>query len=454
MNQERSRRGKNQPLHFKDSEIARQKSQAKLNQALEATQNPEQLSNSSQITPLHQPLWFWSQHSSWSYFNRGFFWGGMISLTAVCSAIGGVALTRITPIEQAIVQRIDSNHVTPESETQSTVNNPVNVLLLEVKSDADDIIEFSEAFLGESKTVLLLKLQPQLDSAQVIYIPNNSSVTIPEFGTGTIEDAYKIGGMKLLSEVITQLVADTTIEHYVRGTSEVFQQLFASGKITLEDCDVSIRNCANQTEQVMRQQVLFNTIRQRLNIPGYYASFQTTITKLESDLDADISVEEIVSWANFIKELEPDKIDVDLLPGYTPGKALPQQNLADKSSSIKQKKKLLTFTDTAITSSHPFQYSPIAVQNTTDNHELGIQVVAYLRHRNFRDVYLVRHSPLKLSQTRIVANQSQIDTASYLKNILGFGNLHTKSDSSNRELTLQVGEDALDLPINYRSYNH
>jgi polyisoprenyl-teichoic acid--peptidoglycan teichoic acid transferase len=93
------------------------------------------------------------------------------------------------------------------------------------------------------------------------------------------------------------------------------------------------------------------------------------------------------------------------------------------------------------------------VQNTTDNPELGRQVVAYLRHRNFRNVYLVPHIPLELEETKIVVGDRQLETAKHLKNILGFGNFEPESAWSPQELVLQLGEDALYLPTNYRSYD-
>lgn len=452
MNQERSRRGKADNLQANNSKTAGQN--IPLAELLEAP-DTKQLSNSSQITPLHQPLWFWLQHSSWSHFHRGLFWGGVISFVAVFSAIAGVILTEIEAIEQAILHRINHQIDSRKLAASATLNSPVDVLLLEVKSQENDIIEFSLPTRGQSQTIILLKLQPQLNAAQAIYIPHNSSVLIPGFGRGTVKDAYQMGGIKLLSQVVNQIVGDTSVKHYVRATPEIWQQLTASGKITLRDCDSIIRDCSLGTEAVRRQQATFNTIRQRLNIPPYLAQFETAIALLESELDADVAVEEIITWANFIKELEPENINVDLLPGYTPGETLPPANLAVKSHPIAESQLLEKIDTIAPSHNHPFQDRPIAVQNTTKNPELGIQMVAYLRYRNFRQVYLVRHRPLKLEQTRIIVNHRQIDTANYLQNILGFGNLKTRSKSNSHQdqITIQVGADALYLPTNHRTYN-
>lgn len=453
MNQKRPHSKDDSERHLDNSNKARQKYQVSLNQLLEANQNTEQSSDFSQSTPLHQPLWFWRQHSCWSCLNRGLFWGAIIIFTSVSSAIAGIALTKIDAVERFIVQKISPSPLNSTSVKQTVLTRPMNILLVEVQSDAEEKIGLSDTFVEESKIILLLKIKPQQDSAQIINIPINSKTEIPGFGQGTINDAYKIGGTKLLSETVNQLTKDSRVYHYISATSETFRKLTASGKINLEDCDSTITNCSNKLEQIIRQQTTFKTIRQRLNIPGYLANFQAIIAQDELDLDTNISVPEIISLANFIKELEPESMRVDLLPGYTPGKDKTPSNKIAKSSPIKPEKKTAKISPLSITQSNPWQYSPIAVQNTTNNPELGKQVVAYLRHRNFRDVYLVENMPLKLKQTRIFAHHSQGETANYLQNILGFGYLERKPDASNRELTLQIGEDALYLPTNYRLYH-
>ena len=452
MNQKRPHSREDSDWHLENNKTARQKYQVSLTQLLKANQNAEQSSDFSQSTPLHQPLWFWTQHSCWSYLNRGLFWGAIIGFTSVSSAIAGVALTRIDAVERFIAQRVNPSSLNSTSKKQAVLTRPLNILLVEVKSDGEEMVGLSDTFVGESKVILLFKAKPQQNSAQVINIPTNSRVEIPGFGQGTIKDAYKIGGTKLLSETVNQLTKDSSINYYIRATPETFRKLTASGKITLEDCDSRLTNCSNKLEQIIRQQTTFKKIRQRLNIPGYLANFQTIIAQEELNLDTNISMPEIISLANFVKDLEPESIKVDLLSGYTPGKDRTRSNPIAKSSLIKPKQKRATIPPVSTIQSHPGQYSPIAIQNTTNNPELGKRVVAYLRHRNFRDVYLVENIPLKLKQTRIVAHHGQRETANYLQNILGFGYLEGKSDASNRELILQIGEDALYLPTNHRSY--
>jgi len=150
---------------------------------------------------------------------------------------------------------------------------------------------------------------------------------------------------------------------------------------------------------------------------------------------------ELIAVVDFIGELEPDRLSVDLLSEYTPI-AAKNRNLR---STLPEHASSEINLGQIPRSDNSLRSKPIAVQNTTDDPDLGRRMVAYLRSRNFRDVYLVRHIPLKLEQTRIVTNYGQVETANYLKNILGFGNLEAKS-SQQRQLVLQLGEDAFYLP--------
>lgn len=242
-------------------------------------QNSKSSANISQITPLHQSLWFWLQHSRWSYFNRGLFWGGLVSSISVFSAIGGMALTTIDVVEQQISRQLKGN-----------------------------------------------------------------------------------------SQAIAQA---------------------------------------------------------------------------ELQLDTDISIPEIISVANVIKELEPDRLTVELLSEDT---SIAAKETRDRPIDNNLEQTLRsTIKSDRVAKNSSLQNRPIAVQNTTDDPELGRRVVAYLRARNFGDVYLVRHIPLKLEQTKIVTDYGQVETANYLKNILGFGDLEAGS-SQRQQLILQLGEDALYLP--------
>ncbi|MEM8832511.1 MAG: LCP family protein [Cyanobacteria bacterium P01_G01_bin.19] len=380
---------------------------------------------------------FLSQQSSWGYFNRGLLWGGIIGLTAVFSASCGIALARIESVERVLVGLVGRNAANSPIVAKNSLNKLVNILILEVESNQEEIVQFSPAFTGKSQTIFLFQLEPQSNTAKVVYIPVDSRVKIPEFGWGTIADANSYGGTQLVTRSLARLLNGVTVDRYIRATPETFAQLIASGKVDIDRCNRAIQECDRLEEQIARQQTTVETIRQRLNIPSYFESFQATLAELQPSLDTDLSPSEVNLLAEFVKDLAPENINVELVAGYTPGQ------VADVRSPLQK---------TAVLENIFSRNYPIAVQNTTDNHELGIQFVSYLRRQDFPNVRLVQHIPLKLDKTRIMINQGELAQAKQLKNAIGFGRLEPKSSNKRKPLTIQIGKDANYLPLDSRQH--
>jgi len=412
-----------------------------------------------QITSFKTDFWSWSRQSYWFYFGHGLFWGLVIGFTAIFSASCGVALTKIDAVEEAIVQTIKRNSPSQKTSSAHNLTRSVNILLLEVEPSNDEIVKSSQPLVGKNKSTLLLQFDPQFNTAKIINIPEDSRVKIPGFGWGTIADANKYGGTSLVSQMVVQLLDDVEIDRYIRATPKTFDQMIASGKITLNNCHYSTEECDRPSAQISRQQAVVETIRQRLNIPVYFKAFKNTLTKTQSNLDTNLSLPEAMSIANFVKELESDNITVNLVSGYTAGQTININNQLNKSQPASLKPTLVKPLERNINQSSNSLSSlkeyPIAVQNTTDSPELGMRFVSYLRRRNFQDVYLVEHIPLKLNKTKIVINQTQLARAKHLKNILGLGSLEPNFNTDNTEkkpLTVQIGEDAHHLPLNNSTY--
>lgn len=272
-----------------------------------------------EINSLNQPLWFWRRHSQWSSFNRGIFWGGIIGFTAIASALGGAASTQIPPVEKVISNSLRGNNSSSvQPVAKPSLTRPVNLLLIEVRPDSNTIIKSNSPtdLIGNSKTILLLQFKPQEHFAKVINIPTDSPVQIPGLGLGKIADSYRYGGTALVSQMVSQIMNGATIDRYVIATPQTFRKLSASGKVKLDVCNSQIKDCANKSKQISRQQTSFEAIRQHLNIPFDRANFKKTIQTTKSDLDTNISLPEIMLLANYIGELEPSNISVELPPHY------------------------------------------------------------------------------------------------------------------------------------------
>ncbi len=195
------------------------------------------------------------------------------------------------------------------------------------------MVKFSSTSIGKTKAFLVLQFDPDHGVAKTINIPTDSRVKIPGFGWGTIADAHRYGGVPLVSQVLTQSIDEVNINRYVRATPEVFQRLTASGELTLNNCDSRIADCSNKVEQIIRQEATFKAIHQHLNIPAYLANFQATVTDIKPRLDTDLSLPELMSIANFVKDLDPENITTSFLPEYVPGGAVTADNRPNPSKS-------------------------------------------------------------------------------------------------------------------------
>ncbi len=131
----------------------------------------------------------------------------------------------------------------------------------------------------------------------------------------------------------------------MRATPEVFQQLAASGELTLNNCDSRIADCSHKVEQIIKQEDTLKAIHQHLNIPAYLANFQATVTDIKPRLDTDLSLPELMSIANFVKDLDPENITISLLPEYVSGKAVTADNRPNPSKSIKAQSIFTTATN-------------------------------------------------------------------------------------------------------------
>ncbi len=363
MNNELSHNKNRNSPHFQDREIVESNdNEIKFAKLTRESNTAYRSINTKPITPLHQPLWFWQKHSQWSYFKKGLFWGGIISCTAIFSAGCGFALTRINLVEEAIQrglcerkcpelkgifhsrgggfphERLNQQRLKPHvaiaqrieiysntrSSHQAVLRHSIDLLLIEVEPDTNSMVKFSSTSIGKTKAILVLQFDPRNKVAKTIDVPTNSRVKIPGFGWGTIADAYRYGGVPLVSQVLTQSIDKVKINRYVRATPEVFQQLAASGELTLNNCDFRIADCSHKVEQIIRQEDTLKAIHQHLNIPAYLANFQATVTDIKPRLDTDLSLPELMSIANFVKDLDPENITTSLLPEYFLGKAVTQ----------------------------------------------------------------------------------------------------------------------------------
>ena len=409
-----------------------------------------------------------------SSFGRGLCWGGIFALTAVVSATVGASLTHFhlisTKISDLLVHHRPSGSLVPAISTQpqqiASIARPVNLLIVGINSNDDTSLTTKASTPENGTSILLLKFQPQENFVTITSIPEDSKVKIPEIGLGTIQEAYDRGGLEMVAQVVSQTLNNLEIDRYVKATPKTLLKLVdllggvevfvppdvdsqgkqkissTSGWQTLngkQTVAFMLQDGQNTIDRIQNQQILIEAIRQRLHHPSFATNLTQTLQTLENYLDTDLSFAEMESLLRFLHQLERDEVTVNLIPNY---KQLPQSDqdnfLVPTRDSDRQTSK-----QNAAYTGYAWRNIPISIQNTTDNPELSLRVLDYLINRGFYNVYLNKHSPLKLSQTEILTDSQDLTAANYLQQILDIGKLEISTvNHTDAELTIRLGEDA------------
>ena len=419
-------------------------------------------------------------------FNYGMFWGVLVGTIAIASAAIGAALTTFPLINSIILSKLDQNEITTkltpnsvEIETiiPASLTQPLDILVVEIPSNIQGFRDLSHTVANSIENISLWQFDPQQKLVKITIIPSNSPILIPELGWITIEDADIYGGIPLVSQTINQIVDGVTVDNYIH-TSSISQ---SSQSLTMAERDLTksgcqsfelgvkpyvnaVKKCTINSNQLKHPQSTINSLRDSIVAtlsPGLnnqnLSEISTAIPTSAKYLETDLSQSQMLALANFIGAIPENNFQVSLLPEDLQ----PKQQLIGKSSfdslTLKDRSKKKTQSLTANNShslslsdnknSHPFHNMAIAIQNTTNRPELAARAIAYLRKRNFHNVYLVHYLPLKLDKTEIILPQTKIRTANYLRQTLGFGRLKLNQDNSQEAIVIRIGEDASYLTL-------
>jgi hypothetical protein len=276
-------------------------------------------------------------------------------------------------------------------------------------------------------------------------------------GWNTITNANRYGGVPLVTQAVSQMNDGVKIDRYLRATPEVFAQLTSTLELKFSSCEATDSDCADNSATIEQQQLFLATFRQHLQHPEFVAKLFENIQTAKNNLDTNLSSEEIVTLASFVGQLKPEQISATFpahyaqykeesalkpgIPNFTDYNYLSLQN---NTSDIDSQSLALS---TVEGYPHPFNHLRIAVQNTTDRPELGMQVVSYLMKHNFQNVSLVEHIPLKLEKTEILLSSGHLKSANYLQGVLGLGRLQLDHSNTNAAIVIRLGEDAQYLTI-------
>ncbi|PSN19386.1 LytR family transcriptional regulator [filamentous cyanobacterium CCP5] len=433
------------------------------------------------VTTVYLP----PQQPRWRRWLRRGAWAGAFIGTATLSAIGGGLLGLWVPLP------------TPEEPTKVQaglgelwqtgfryqVARPVNILVMGI-DEVPGVDENSEAiFTGRTDTLLLVRIDPEAHTVNLLSIPRDTRVTIPGYGIDKINQANVEGGPELVAQTISYNFGDIPVDRYVRVSTGAFKEIvdlvggvevLVPKRMIYEDRTQDLHIDlypglqtldGDQAEQfarfrkdangdigrVQRQQMLLDALRDRLKDPRVITQLPQGMGILQRYIDTNLTLEEMLALANFGLDLQGDDFRMVMLPGrfssrqeYIASYWIPDRNaISEVMADHFQVDALATLAEnreqTSVWDMH------IAVQNAAANPNVAAEMAQQLRSEGFHNVYVIQDWPATQAQTQVIAQRGDLDSARSLTSILGIGRAIAESTGDlQSDLTIRIGNDWLE----------
>lgn len=421
------------------------------------------------------------------------FRGLAIGLSATISAVVGLVLMLITPLPAAFAPAGNHHPLSLNDLWRQgfryKITRPINILVLGIDLPLDlPDGSSSDVFAGRSDTMLLVHLDPDSQSVNVLSIPRDTRIEIPELGVEKINYANAVGGAKLSAQVVSQNLNGVTIDRYVRVSTGAFREMvdlvggievYVPERMEYEDQTQKLKidlhpghqllNGA-QAEQfarfrndmngdigrVQRQQQVIRALRERISSPAMITRIPQAIELFREYIDTNLTTEEMLALADFGMDLNQENFRMVMLPGRfsTPTESVASYWILDASAKDEVMQQYFNVSSIApVTQQHDRKALKVAVQNASSNPRLGSQVAAYLEAQGFSNVYVVEDWSEVQTQTQIIAQRGDLESARMLEMVLGLGDIVPASTGElSSDLTVRVGDDWLEKPRIQSSY--
>lgn len=433
------------------------------------TSSTASLAGATSLTPHKPTRWLWR--------------GLAVGATAVLSTAIGLMAMLMLPLPKANVPQGQEGSVSMSDLWTKGFNyqitRPVNILVMGIDLPFDlppDSVP-DDVFAGRSDVMMLVRVDPDTRSVNVLSIPRDTQVEIPSEGLAKINHANMVGGAEFSAQVVSQHLNGVTIDRYVRVSTGAFRELVdlmggvkvyvpepmyyedqtQNLKIELETGEqvltgeqaeqfARFRNDANgDIGRVQRQQELIQALRSRLTDPMMIPRIPQAIQIFQEYIDTNLTTEEMLALANFGLGLEQEQLHMVLLPGRfsTPEEYVASYWLMDSAAKDQVMQEYFDTTSIAVMSNqHNLDDLRIAIQNASSDPQVGSQVAAYLQTQGFYNVYLIEDWPEQQAQTQIIAQRGDLRSATLLESVLGAGQIVSASTGDlSSDLTIRVGDD-------------
>jgi len=448
--------------------------------------NPTQPNPAQQTAPPHSPTAAKSSSLATAlrpWFRR-FVWTGVFGGTAIAAAFGGALFATTIPLPDWLGSEVSQPlNLADLWQTgfRYNVTRPVNLLIMGVDLPEPGEEDADSLFSGRSDTMLLVRVNPDDSSVDMLSIPRDTQVDIPGEGIAKINHANLAGGPELVAETVQANLGPVPVDRYVRVSTGalrelvdllggvevnvpqrmVYQDVTQGLNIDLEPGWQTLNG--DQAEQfarfrgdgngdigrVQRQQMLMKALRERLTHPTVIPRLPQVMRVMMRHVDTNLTLEEILALANVAAEVDPENLHMVMLPGRfsAPDEYIASYWILDPVATQQVMNNFFDLDGVALLSNDENQAVtnlPIAVQNASGESQVAGEVADYLRGEGFRNVYVINDWSSDLQRTQVIAQRGDLQSAELMTSILSLGRVVADSTGDlESELTIRVGRDWL-----------
>ncbi len=435
-----------------------------------------------------------SRSRKWRWLGLGLGLCGVAALSASAGALLAVAIagtplmqTELTAEESEVFNKKDIS--TGMNFRLPQLTRPVNILVLGVKvlaTDVDDPPPEAQglgyhatinSLKGLTDSMLLLRFNPANQQLVVLSVPRDTRTYIDGAGVTKINEANVLGGPALAARSTSDLLGGVGIDRYVRiNVLGVEKLIDALGGITVyvpqdmkyQDDSQHLYINLKQGKQhlngaqavqflrfrydaygdigrVQRQQMFLRAMREQALKPSTLARLPQILSVVQSNLDTNLSVEELIALAGFASQIDRSNMQMLMLPGSFSGSEFAASywlpNQAQIESMVRQ------YFGVAVANFAPPEASDhltIAIQDSTNEAGVVEKLINSLGSQGYGDIFVDQPWTEPLAVTRIIAQQGDADKAHAIQQSLGYGEVLVESTGSlDSDITIRLGNDAL-----------
>lgn len=422
---------------------------------------------------------------------------GLLSVAGLSASAGALLAVAIagTPLLQSNLS-VEESKVFAKDNISTGMNfrlpqltRPVNILVLGVKVLASDVdnppaeargLSYDptiNSLEGLTDSMLLLRFNPANQQLVVLSLPRDTRTYVDGAGLTKINEANVLGGPALAARSTSDLLGGVGVDRYIRiNVLGVEKLIDALGGVTVyvpqdmkyQDDTQHLYINLKQGERhlngaqavqflrfrydaygdigrVQRQQMFLRAMREQVLKPATLARLPQILSVVQSNLDTNLSVEELIALAGFASQIDRSNMQMLMLPGTFSGGEFSASYWLPKQDQIETMvRQYFGLASTSFAATEGSDHVTIAVQDSTAQDKAIEKLINKLGSAGYGDIFVDQPWSEPLAVTRIIAQQGDTDEAQAIQKSLGFGEVLVESTGSlQSDITIRLGEDAL-----------